>query len=87
MYLTKLRQVHSRALCCCHQATPTLVGFNDWERLLGDVALAQIRSNVKNTCRNFKHLVGRKLEAQDLQNEPLGFFGWKVEMFGVCFYY
>jgi len=56
------------------RATPTLTGFNDRERLLGDVALAQIRSNAKNTCRNFKHLLGRKLEAPDLQNEPLGCF-------------
>jgi heat shock protein 4 len=42
------------------RATPSLTGFNDRERLLGDVALAQIRSNAKNTCRNFKHLLGRK---------------------------
>eukprot|EP00435_Cladocopium_sp_Y103_P002718 s110_g1.t1 len=54
------------------RATPSLTGFNDRERLLGDVALAQIRSNAKNTCRNFKHLLGRKLESPDLQNEPLG---------------
>lgn len=51
------------------RATPSLTGFNDRERLLGDVALAQIRSNAKNTCRNFKHLLGRKLESPDLQNE------------------
>jgi len=51
------------------RATPTLVGFTDRERLLGDSALAQIKSNAKNTCRNFKHLLGRKLEAPDLQKE------------------
>mmetsp|Transcript_81067 Transcript_81067/g.169278 ORF Transcript_81067/g.169278 Transcript_81067/m.169278 type:complete len:802 (-) Transcript_81067:353-2758(-) len=38
--------------------TPSLVGFTDRERLLGDQALSQIKSNVKNTCRNFKHLLG-----------------------------
>mmetsp|Transcript_58465 Transcript_58465/g.153956 ORF Transcript_58465/g.153956 Transcript_58465/m.153956 type:complete len:775 (+) Transcript_58465:102-2426(+) len=51
------------------RATSTMVGFTDRERLLGDSALAQIRSNAKNTCRNFKHLLGRKLEAPDVQLE------------------
>ena len=62
-------------------ATPTVIGFDDSERVGGviarSLAWAQIGSNVKNTCRNFKHLVGRKLKAQDLHEEPLGFFGWK----------
>ena len=68
--------------------TATLVGFTDRERLLGDVALAQIRSNAKNTCRNFKHLLGRKLDAPDVEKEhfwstsPLcecdGFAGYSV---------
>lgn len=49
--------------------TATLVGFTDRERLLGDAALAQIRSNAKNTCRNFKHLLGRKVDAPDVQAE------------------
>jgi len=51
------------------RATPAIVGFTDRERLLGDAALAQIRSNAKNTCRNFKHLLGRKVEAPDVQIE------------------
>lgn len=51
------------------RATATIVGFTDRERLLGDAALAQIRSNAKNSCRNFKHLMGRKLEAEDVQIE------------------
>lgn len=51
------------------RATPTLVGFTDRERLLGDTALSQIRSNAKNTCRNYKHLLGRPLAAPDLQIE------------------
>lgn len=51
------------------RATPTIVGFTDRERLLGDAALAQIRSNAKNSCRNFKHLLGRKLEAPDVHDE------------------
>mmetsp|Transcript_16571 Transcript_16571/g.43554 ORF Transcript_16571/g.43554 Transcript_16571/m.43554 type:complete len:811 (+) Transcript_16571:1-2433(+) len=40
--------------------TPTLVGFTDKERLLGDQALSLIKSNTKNTCRNFKHLLGER---------------------------
>lgn len=51
------------------RATSTLVGFTDRERLLGDAALAQIRSNAKNSCRNFKHLLGRKIDAPDVQVE------------------
>mmetsp|Transcript_104147 Transcript_104147/g.301280 ORF Transcript_104147/g.301280 Transcript_104147/m.301280 type:complete len:841 (-) Transcript_104147:90-2612(-) len=51
------------------RATPSIVGFTDRERLLGDTALALIRSNVKNTCRNFKHLLGRKIDAPDVQIE------------------
>jgi len=49
--------------------TSTLVGFTDRERLLGDAALAQIKSNAKNTCRNFKHLLGRKVDSPDLSKE------------------
>eukprot|EP00933_Yihiella_yeosuensis_P016863 TRINITY_DN14262_c0_g1_i1.p1 TRINITY_DN14262_c0_g1~~TRINITY_DN14262_c0_g1_i1.p1 ORF type:complete len:844 (-),score=269.73 TRINITY_DN14262_c0_g1_i1:101-2632(-) len=44
--------------------TPTLVGFTARERLLGDSALAQIKSNAKNTCRNFKHLLGQKVDSE-----------------------
>eukprot|EP00933_Yihiella_yeosuensis_P047551 TRINITY_DN4339_c0_g5_i1.p1 TRINITY_DN4339_c0_g5~~TRINITY_DN4339_c0_g5_i1.p1 ORF type:complete len:882 (-),score=309.93 TRINITY_DN4339_c0_g5_i1:381-3026(-) len=49
--------------------TGSLVGFTDRERLLGDAALAQIRSNAKNSCRNFKHLLGRKVDAPDVEKE------------------
>jgi len=51
------------------RATSTLVGFTDRERLVGDSALAQIRSNAKNTCRNFKHLLGRRDDASDVETE------------------
>lgn len=51
------------------RGTPTLAGFSDRERMLGDQALAQIRSNAKNTCRNFKHLLGRKMDSPDLEIE------------------
>merc|ERR1719148_387024 len=49
--------------------TSSLVGFTDRERLLGDTALASIKSNAKNTCRNFKHLLARPIDAPDLQEE------------------
>lgn len=52
-----------------NRSTPTLTGYTDRERLLGDMALSQIRSNSKNTCRNFKHLIGRKAEHEDVQVE------------------
>jgi len=51
------------------RATPSMVGFTDRERLLGDSALSQIRSNAKNTCRNFKHLLGRQVSAPDVEKE------------------
>lgn len=49
--------------------TATLVGFSDRERLLGDVALAKIKSNAKNTCRNFKHLLGQTIDAPMVEKE------------------
>lgn len=49
--------------------TSSLVGFTNRERLLGDAALANIKSNAKNTCRNFKHLLGRPADAPDLEIE------------------
>lgn len=75
------------------RATPSLVGFTDRERLLGDACLAQIKSNAKNSCRNFKHLLGRALDAPDLEVEkfwstcPLttaadGFAGYDVSYKG-----
>eukprot|EP00440_Ansanella_granifera_P040615 gb/GFBE01044050.1/.p1 GENE.gb/GFBE01044050.1/~~gb/GFBE01044050.1/.p1 ORF type:complete len:835 (+),score=335.21 gb/GFBE01044050.1/:1-2505(+) len=49
--------------------TPALVGFTDRERLLGDSALAQIKSNAKNSCRNFKHLLGQKMDSEAVKVE------------------
>eukprot|EP00820_Chromera_velia_P004089 Cvel_17255.t1-p1 / transcript=Cvel_17255.t1 / gene=Cvel_17255 / organism=Chromera_velia_CCMP2878 / gene_product=Heat shock protein 88, putative / transcript_product=Heat shock protein 88, putative / location=Cvel_scaffold1367:1-1962(-) / protein_length=150 / sequence_SO=supercontig / SO=protein_coding / is_pseudo=false len=42
--------------------TPSLVGFTDKDRLIGDQALSQIKSNFKNTCRNMKALIGKKFD-------------------------
>jgi len=62
------------------RATNTLVGFTDRERLLGDAALAQIKSNAKNTCRNFKHLLGRKIGSPDVKSEHF----WSTCKLGTC---
>ena len=51
------------------RATSSLVGFTDRERLLGDAALAQIKSNAKNTCRNFKHLLGQDMSSPHVAGE------------------
>eukprot|EP00413_Alexandrium_margalefii_P027721 CAMPEP_0204567410 /NCGR_PEP_ID=MMETSP0661-20131031/36587_1 /ASSEMBLY_ACC=CAM_ASM_000606 /TAXON_ID=109239 /ORGANISM="Alexandrium margalefi, Strain AMGDE01CS-322" /LENGTH=835 /DNA_ID=CAMNT_0051575331 /DNA_START=61 /DNA_END=2568 /DNA_ORIENTATION=+ len=51
------------------RANTTLVGFTDRERLLGDAALAQIKSNAKNTCRNFKHLLGQNMDSPYVKAE------------------
>ncbi|CRG98419.1 heat shock protein 110, putative [Plasmodium relictum] len=39
--------------------TPTLVGFTEKERLIGDSALSKLKSNYNNTCRNIKNLIGK----------------------------
>jgi len=49
--------------------TPAWVGFTDRERMLGDGALAQIKSNAKNSCRNFKHLVGQQTNSPFVEAE------------------
>lgn len=38
--------------------TPTVVGFSDRDRLIGDAASTVIKSNNKNTVRNFRHIMG-----------------------------
>jgi heat shock protein 4 len=73
--------------------TSSLVGYTGRERLLGDAALAQIRSNAKNSCRGFKHLLGQKVDSPLVQQEafwstcPLekaadGFAGFSVSYKG-----
>ena len=49
--------------------TPTIVGFNDKDRLLGDAAQTVIKSNLKNSCRNFRHLIKVALESEDVEKE------------------
>jgi len=49
--------------------TGTAVGFTDRERLLGESCLAQIKSNAKNSCLNFKHILGQKLDSAQVEVE------------------
>ncbi|CAD2109626.1 hypothetical protein YYG_02382 [Plasmodium vinckei petteri] len=71
--------------------TPTLIGFTEKERLIGDNALAKVKSNFRNTCRNIKNVLGKVgagLEQDDLElNEAYGdlvecehgYLGYNVE--------
>jgi len=71
------------------RATSTMVGFKNEERHLGDEALAQVKGNAKNTCRNFKHLLGQTMESPEMETEKFwstssletaedGFVGYNV---------
>jgi len=52
-----------------NRKTCSMVSFTDEQRLLGDQANAQFKSNFKNTCRNFRHLLGRGMSAPDVEVE------------------
>jgi heat shock protein 4 len=51
------------------RTTPSLVAYKDNTRLLGDPALATIKSNLKNTCRQFQTIIGRKMDDPIVQEE------------------
>lgn len=60
--------------------TPTLVGFTDRERHIGESAQTHIKSNYRNTCRHIKQLLGLTCvdqEAIDIERQyalaPLDF--------------
>eukprot|EP00917_Polyrhabdina_sp_WS-2016_P031098 GHVP01066328.1.p1 GENE.GHVP01066328.1~~GHVP01066328.1.p1 ORF type:complete len:726 (+),score=137.04 GHVP01066328.1:106-2283(+) len=44
------------------RVTPSLVTYTEKERIFGDAALAQIKSNIKTTARGFKYLLGRTVD-------------------------
>eukprot|EP00930_Biecheleria_cincta_P025855 TRINITY_DN18336_c0_g1_i2.p1 TRINITY_DN18336_c0_g1~~TRINITY_DN18336_c0_g1_i2.p1 ORF type:complete len:1009 (-),score=261.22 TRINITY_DN18336_c0_g1_i2:361-3387(-) len=69
--------------------TPALVGFTDKRRLLGPAALAQVRSNFRNSCRDIKHVLNLEPGSPQLDVEqfwsfcpldvaPDGDLGYKV---------
>ncbi|PHJ24781.1 hypothetical protein CSUI_001370 [Cystoisospora suis] len=78
------------------RVTPSLVGFTEDQRLMGDHALAQMKSNAKNTCRYFKNILGvvhdpsdsslQKEVGMSLQNmaplSPNGLMGYQVQYRG-----
>ncbi|CAD7928455.1 unnamed protein product [Amoebophrya sp. A25] len=51
------------------RVTPTVVGFTRKQRLEGDGAQSLIKSNMKNSVRNFKHLLGRQRDDAALKDE------------------
>jgi len=48
---------------------PALVSFTERRRLLGSDALAQIKSNCRNSCRDLKHLLGVEPDATEVDTE------------------
>lgn len=51
------------------RCTPAIVGFTSKNRIVGISAKNQRISNIKSTIAQFKRLVGRKFDEQDVQNE------------------
>jgi heat shock protein 4 len=54
-----------------HRKTPTMVGFQGKQRLMGDDAAAQYMTNFKNTIRCIKRILGRKFDEPELKEEEL----------------
>ena len=52
-----------------NRTTPTMVAFNETERLIGDAARNQATSNSKNTVYDAKRLIGRKFTDQVVKHE------------------
>eukprot|EP00392_Amoebophrya_sp_AT5.2_P006253 g6263.t1 len=49
--------------------TPTVVGFTHKQRLEGDAAQSLIKSNLKNSVRYFKHLLGKDVPSEVFEQE------------------
>ena len=52
-----------------NRTTPSMIAFNDTERLVGDSARNQASSNSKNTVYDAKRLIGRKFSDQVVNDE------------------
>ena len=52
-----------------NRTTPSYVGFNDTERLIGESAKSQVSMNPSNTVYDVKRLMGKKLNDSSVQNE------------------
>jgi len=54
---------------CSNRATPTVVGFGQEGRNLGEAGKTAIVSNIKGTIKNIKRYIGRTLQEPDLAKE------------------
>jgi len=54
-----------------NRKTPTMVGFQGKQRIMGDDAAAQYMTNYKNTIRCIKRLLGRQFDEPELKEESL----------------
>jgi heat shock 70kDa protein 1/2/6/8 len=61
-----------------NRTTPSIVGFTNSERLIGDSAKTQISGNPTNTVFDAKRLIGRKFTEQSVQSD-LKHFPFKVK--------
>jgi len=52
-----------------NRTTPSYVGFNDAERLIGDSAKNQVSLNPENTVFDAKRLIGRKYQDETVQDD------------------
>ena len=52
-----------------NRITPSWVGFNEEERLIGDAAKNQAPQNPENTIFDAKRLIGRKYDDPDVQKD------------------
>jgi len=52
-----------------NRTTPSYVGFNDSERLIGDSAKNQVSLNPENTVFDAKRLIGRKYQDETVQDD------------------
>ena len=52
-----------------NRTTPSMVAFNETERLVGDPARNQSTSNSKNTVYDAKRLIGRKFSDEVVKKE------------------
>lgn len=60
-----------------NRTTPSMVGFNDIERLIGDAAKNQAIANTSNTVYEVKRLIGRKFSDPLIKNN-LKNFSFKI---------
>ncbi len=60
-----------------NRTTPSFVGFNDKERMIGDAAKNQCASNPTNTIYDAKRFIGRKFDDPAIQ-EDLKMYPFKV---------